>query len=342
MLDGLDSQVRPHLRSFPHDPNKNNNTELFPGIAQRPVVDLHEAYKFAKACSGFAAVPQRGHRLLWVNRGAFAAQTLAADAAAFAIVGRHTSCSFVVPEDPFVALRHLLVRSIALPSGGVALRLFDLHTDIGFVLPNGTQQTSIFAEGPVAIGIGEYALVALPTANGQLPDDMPEPTVHTPPKVKEQLAAMGEAMSPYRQNARPNPRASRITLMPSLMMVGEPMPQSLGRLASGGSFAITLARAGRTATVKLTDQELDCGVIIGRSTKCHSEELRRITEEGTSRVHLLILREGAVVYAYDLASTQGTYMMSGAPIRRVALPDNGAMLTLGGTDQAVRFLWHRV
>lgn len=338
MLKRLDSHVRPQQR---HDPNKNLNTELFPGVAPAPLVDLHRAYKFARAACDLTTVAERGHRLLWVHRGAFASQTLRADEAAFSVVGRHTSCSMVVPEDPFVALRHLLVRSIALPSGGVALRVFDLHTDIGFVLPNGTRQTSIFAEGPVAIGIGDYALVALPCGE-PLPDDMPEPAMHTPPKVKEQLEVLAQAMSPYRQNAIVNKRASRITLMPSLMMVGEPMAPSLGRLANGGSFAVTLARAGRTATVKLTEQELDCGVIIGRSTKCHSEELRRITEEGTSRVHLLILREGAIVYAYDLASTQGTYMMNGQAIRRCALPANGAMLTLGGTQQAVRLVWHQV
>ena len=66
--------------------------------------------------------------------------------------------------------------------------------------------------------------------------------------------------------------------------------------------------------------------------------LRRITDENTSRVHVLVLREGPIVYAYDLASTQGTYN-HGEPARRVVLYD-GASLTLGRGDNAVRMHWH--
>ncbi len=282
-----------------------------------------------------------GHRLVWVRGPSFACSTLVAGEDAFAVVGRHTQCGVILSEDPFVALRHLLVRSIALPSGGVALRIFDLHTGLGFRLPDGTRHSSIFAEGPIAIAVGEYALVALPNeAKGdELPGEMPPPVVTTPPAVQEQLEALALAMSPYRVNARPLNRQSRITLMPRLVMVGEPMPQTVGRLASGGHYALTLSRAGRFATVTLTEQELARGVIIGRSEKCHAEMLRRITDENTSRVHLLLLREGNIVSAYDLASTQGTFIDS-LRTRRVVLAKDGATLTLGRGEGAVRLLWN--
>jgi hypothetical protein len=334
----LDSHVRP--------PNfrRNLDTELFQGFNPSGSTDLRQAYGFARGLAkmqpgGAPIVP--GHRLVWVRGGAFASTTLSAADDAFAIVGRHTQCGIPLMDDPFVALRHLLVRSIKLPSGGVALRILDLQTNLGFVLPDGSRHTSIFAEGPIAVAVGEYALVALPneTKEDDLPGELPKPEMHTPPAVREQLAALGQAMSPYRQNARPN-RVSRITLMPRPVMIGEALPPSLSRLTGGAGWSLTLQREGRSATVTLSDEDLLRGAMVGRSEKCCSEMLRRITDVNTSRAHVLILRDGPIVYAYDLASTQGTYL-HGMPARRAVLSDGGTMLTLGRGENAVRLLWQR-
>jgi hypothetical protein len=329
-------------RVRPPGPRQNNATEHLDHITPNPVVDLQQAYRFAR---GIARIQpdvgiRAGHRLVWVRQAAFACITLSASGDAYAVVGRHTQCGVVLPEDPFVALRQLLVRSIALPAGGLALRVLDLHTGAGFVLPDGSRRSSIFAEGPIALAVGEYALVALPTeAQGdELPAEMPPPVVDTPAAVREQLKVLALAMSPYRANARPTNGVSRVTLMPLPVMVGEPPPQTVARLAHGGAYELTLARSGRSATVSLSEEELARGVIIGRSEKCHSETLRRITDENTSRVHVLVLQEGLVIYAYDLASTQGTYL-DGAPVRRVALSDAGTSLTLGRGGDAVRMVW---
>lgn len=342
MIHSLDSHVRPPI------PRHNSATERLPGPGRQPaapLVDLREAYGFARGIARIqpgSAQTGPGHRLVWVRRASFACTMLVAADEAFAVVGRHTQCTVVLPEDPFVALRHVLVRSIALPSGGVALRMLDLHTGIGFVLPDGSTRTAILAEGPIAVGLGEYALVALPTESkgDELPGEMPAPVVDMPSAVRDQLQALAVAMSPYRVNARPANRTSRITLMPSPVMVGEPLPPNLDRLASGGRHALTLARGGRSATVMITEEDLARGVVIGRSEKCHTEMLRRITDENTSRVHLLVLREGEVVYAYDLASTQGTYV-DGMPARRVILSATGASVTLGRGDNAVRLFWQQ-
>jgi hypothetical protein len=263
----------------------------------------------------------------------------------FAIVGRHNQCSVVIPDsDMIVALRHLLVRSIATSASasGVALRILDLHTDQGFVLPDGTRQTSVLAEGPVAVAIGGFAIVALPseTQDDALPNDLPPPQVHTPPAIRDQIAALDQALGPYRMNARPN-RHSRITLMPRLVMIGEPIPPRIGRLATGGTWGITLERGGRSATLTVSDDDLTGGVLIGRSEKCVSESLRRITDNNTSRVHILVLREGDHISAYDLASTHGTFINNTA-IRRALLADTGTLLMLGRGEHAVRMYWHRV
>ena len=121
-------------------------------------------------------------------------------------------------------------------------------------------------------------------------------------------------------------------------MVGEALPQSLGRLVAGGRWGITLSRGTRMASMTLTEEDLVRGVMIGRSEKCHSEELRRITDVGTSRAHLMILREGAITYAYDLASTQGTFQ-GGEQVKGIAMSDAGTLLTLGRGDSHVRLCW---
>lgn len=326
-LSKLDSHVRPP------GGRRNVATEYFAGYRPTAPVDLRQAYAFARGLAKMQAGPadQRpGHRIIWLRGTAFASRSLLAADDAYAIVGRHTQSDIVLADDPFVALRHLLVRSIVLPSGGIALRILDLQTHLGFVLPDGTRHTSIFAEGPVAIALGEYALVALPadTSGDALPGELPPP---------ETLANA----SPYRRNARPvSNRVSRITLMPRPVMVGEPLPPSLGRLASGGGYSLTLQREGRSATIGLSDEDLARGAIVGRSEKCCSEPLRRITDVNTSRAHVLLLRDGPLVHAYDLASTQGTYQQ-GTPVRRAVLADRGTMLTLGRGDGAVRLWWQR-
>lgn len=347
----LDSHVRPRPPGSSVPALRNNHaTQRFDASAHadlaRATVDLRQAYTFARGIARIqpesGGQPRAGHRLVWVRQTSFACTTLVASDEAFAVVGRHSQCGVVLPDDPFVALRHLLVRSMALPAGGVALRVLDLHTGVGFLLPDGSRRTSIFAEGPIAIAVGEYALVALPTESkdDELPGEMPPPVVDTPPAVHEQLRVLAQATSPYRVNARPVNRLSRITLMPSPVMVGEALPPSLGRLAHGGQYAVTLARAGRSATVTVSEEDLACGVVIGRSEKCHSEMLRRITTENTSRVHVLLLREGAVVNAYDLASTHGTYAANGMPARRIVMSEPTASLTLGRGRDAVSLFWH--
>lgn len=285
---------------------------------------------------------------MWIHKSGFGGAPLVAHPDAFAVVGRHTQCGVCLPDtDPFVALRHVMVRSIPLPNGKVALRVQDLHTDAGFLLADGSRQTSIFAEGPVAVGIGEFALVGLPgeTPDDALPNDLPDAQVDTPKEVRDQIAAMEKAINPpgpYRVNARPTNRLSRITLMPQLVMLGESIaPPNLSRLSTGNRWSVTLERAGRTASVTVTADELKGGVVIGRSDKCHSEDLRRITDVGTSRVHVLLLRESERIHAFDLASTQGVYL-NGYPVRRVDMLDQGTVLLLGKGQNAVRLIWHRV
>ena len=320
----MDSHVRPQ------SPRLNAPTEMFlPG--HRPATtapDLRSAYTFAKEAHRLQPDDLRGqpgHRLFWFStEHGWGSRSILASPDAFVIAGRHTCCAVLLPEDRAVSLRHLLVRSIALPTGGTAIRILDLHSEQGFRLVDGSLQTSVVAQGPVAISIGAYALVVL-SSQEQLPEELPVADV-----------TLCSAEGPYRSSGRTGHK-SRITLMPRLVTLGESPPPSLGRLVRGTGYTITLEREGRSAATRLSDEDLLGGVVIGRSEKCHSESLRRITAGGTSRLHCLVLRDGDGIHAYDLASTQGTYHL-GSPARRVPL-GHRTELRLGQGESAVKMLW---
>src|SRR5262249_33678397 len=105
MLVELDSQIRsPASR-------KNQNTEVFAGVSAEPTVDLRHAYELARTMAKMQPQTRPGHRLVWVKKSAFASTMLVAADESASVIGRHTQCGVVLPDDPFVALRHVLVRS---------------------------------------------------------------------------------------------------------------------------------------------------------------------------------------------------------------------------------------
>ena len=338
------SYVRPPIREV------NGNTQFLDGAVS--AVDLRAAYALARRAAEISPTPATpGHTLVWVTGASFSVQHLPAVVGPYVVAGRHTMCDRVLERDELVSLRHVLIRSIARPGGTVALRVLDLHTPSRFALADGSTHDSVFAEGPVAVAIGMHALVAFPS-HGPRPEELPvaqvvesqtgaqvpapPPAPASPAPVADAPVGPDAALGPYRA-ASPRPLMySRITLLPRAVAAGEPLSPSLARLV-GGQHSVTLEREGRTATLSLSREDLDRGVLIGRSEKCVSEELRRITAIGTSRAHVLITREEGEVVAYDLASTQGTWVGARRVRREVLGPL--ASLVLGSTHDAVRLYW---
>jgi hypothetical protein len=80
-----------------------------------------------------------------------------------------------------------------------------------------------------------------------------------------------------------------------------------------------------SVTTRLSSAAIDTGVLVGRAPKCNAA-LRNLLHAGISRVHLL-LRRGV---AYDLASTQGTFV-SGKRVRSAVVTE-GMELVLGSVN----------
>jgi hypothetical protein len=260
-----------------------------------------------------------GVRLVWWRGDELGWHDLVAHPHAFAVVGRHTRCDVVLPSDPAVALRHLLLRATTLDDGSPALRVLDLRTGLGFHLDDDAERRALVATGPLAMRVGRYALVALPS-RAELPGTRPSPEIVEAPRMPTRAS-------------RTSPGRTSVTTLPPAPLL-EDVPHDA---AAAGFSKVTLRRGDLRASVELPDSALDAGVLVGRAYRCE-ERLRSVLTESVSRVHLLLLREHGAVCAFDCASMQGVYA-DGERVRRVRLPDAGGTLRLATRDP-VTLEWH--
>jgi hypothetical protein len=289
----------------------NANTRMVEALPRVEAAWLDEAYERARATLQTLPMNVPGYRVVWWRGREVGHYDLPAHPAAYAVVGRHMQCDVVLGTDPTIALRHVMMRAAALEDGTVALRVLDLRTARGFYLDDDDERRSIAAVGPVALRIGRYALAALPSC-AELPEARP-------PTTMLDAGALPKA-------GPPDMRTSTVTTLPPA-----PRLEEVARPGPEGAFArVTLRRGEASATVELTEEVLDAGLLVGRAERCEAG-LRGVLNESVSRVHLLLLRERGAVHAFDLASLQGTFAAE-QRVRRVRMPDRGATLRLAVRD----------
>jgi len=295
---------------------RSNASTCLPGtVAAMAAPSLRSTYAVALAAEK-EREPATGYRLYWMAPGRFGSCDVAPDPESYAVIGRHALCDGVLDADPQVALRHLLVRASRLDDGAPRISIVDLHTSLGFALADGRNARAIVATGPLGVIVGGYAIVALPGGEAQAPE-LPAPRVgsavggsaHAP-----NAFTLASAGTPYRD---PAPIPS-ITLMPRAPLFGD----ASRSLPAHASVAVSVTSARGAAVVRVSPLDLELGVLVGRAPKCN-DVLRTVLNDGISRVHLLLRRN----FAYDVASTQGTYV-GGRRVRTVAL-DGGAPIQLG-------------
>jgi hypothetical protein len=334
----MDPQPPSHVSGLAARPNMSTRLPLRIDEPRMDAAILAEAYANAHAEAAREAAPLGpGYRLFWMRPRSWGSLYLPAVRGAFAILGRHTQCDGCLALDPDLSLRHLLVRALPLEDGTVGLRFVDLRATLPFHLVDDTPRRSIFVTGAVAIRLGRYAVVGLPTGGDAPPAELPAPIIEDAPRVPRYTRG------PF--------HTSRISILPPASLIEQIAPVDAHRGDSrqidvfpprgaeqcGGR--VTLHGAGRVASVELSPAEVDTGVLIGRADKCADGGLRAVLNEGISRAHLLIVREGDDVVAYDTCSTQGTYSF-GRRVRCARLPDEGAELTLG-INSPVRLTWEK-
>ena len=101
------------------------------------------------------------------------------------------------------------------------------------------------------------------------------------------------------------------------------------RLAIG--YELTLESATDQVTLRLSNEDLDHGVFVGRDpARCVAAGLKRIFHLRISRIHLLLLRQRDEIVVHDVASMNGTWV-DRRRVRTPTLDDDGSELFLGTT-----------
>jgi hypothetical protein len=345
--------------------SRNHATKLFTVAPRSDIDESTAAVAYARAAAHLASLPEgpaeaAGYRLFWARGNEVGHRDIGMED--HAVVGRHSACDVALASASELSLRHLLVAMTSLTDGTPALRVLDLHASLPFYTDDGQPRRSIVATGPVVLRVGTYLFGGVPVGpsapHARLPDEMPRAVVTraTRPPADEplghlqtpsEMSTMG-ADEDYFDPPPPkgtaaldvlpagSPLLSCVTVVPKPAFLTDVAPPS-----SRTTFArLTLVREGHSATIHLPAPDLEGGVLIGRSERCADGGLRRVLDGNISRVHVLLLREGDDVVAFDLCSTQGMYL-DGRSVRRHRLSRAGGCLSLARTNPVMLCLHPR-
>jgi hypothetical protein len=259
------------------------------------------------------------------------------------IIGRHTRAGLHLGGDS-VALRH--VAALACFEGQrPVIRLWDLRTGDPFVTADQEPNGAVVADGPIYVGVGGYALWFVPVGGPfrYVPARHADaawqalPACHT---IDRRPPASGVAR-PVRE-----PRLVAVAIPPTSTSQGSPYrvpPMSITRLGPPlvmgegdepevGWGVLRLVGEDVRERRTVTAERLEQGVLVGRYERCGVT----VGTNRVSRVHLLLVRIGADVWALDTASTNGV-RRHGVPFTAGILDDDDS-LVLG----PVSLDWRRI
>lgn len=284
-----------------------------------------------------------GHRLYWMSDSFFSCIDLAAGDEHHIVAGVHSQCDLRLEGDRTLDDRHLLLRSETLDDGCPVLKVLDLDTRAGFFLTDGSAPHSISAIGPIVLRLGTLMLVALP-AGERLPDELPEARcTRVRPRTERRLVPLQPVppvvVAPIAGAESPR-RVSDVRVLPGPIQISELSDLSeldpARRVAAG--YELTLETATDRAVFRLTLDDLDHGVLVGRDPRrCVANRVLRIFHVAVSRVHLLLLRQRDSIVVHDVASMNGTWV-DRRRVRVARLDDDGTEL-LFGSNPTIRATW---
>jgi hypothetical protein len=275
---------------------------------------------WASIVPGLAAIPPRdprsiAFRLFWTRGGETGFRDFSLGAGQHLIVGRHALADVVLPSDPDLSLRHLLI----VPEAGHSeptLRLVDLRAALPMFTTHDRPERSLTVEGPFAVRLGTYLFGGFRVGPGAT---APPATLPEMASVEAPSAAMHKLAS---ATVIGHGSVRRSTIITSI-----PRPSTLVEIAdapsSEGPAVATLigSRDGQTARVALREEDLRRGVLVGRAEKCMDRGLKLVMSMHISRVHaVLLMDDRRTVWLYDAASTNGTYV-SGTRVRSATLAE---------------------
>jgi hypothetical protein len=238
-------------------------------------------------------------------------------------IGRHTKCRVRLLSEA-ISLRHVV--ALALPGAAGAapvLRVWDLNTGLPFRTEDGQDNGAVASEGATYLSIGQFALWFLPCGPGRpWPARGAEAWKALPqrsfvdrrsPVSRDKRAGMNALPRPRHEPMREE-RTWVTSYGPPLLLGGggEDEPE----IAWG---TIRLQSGTSKARRKVSAERLEQGILVGRYERC-GLSLGQI-DINVSRVHLLLVRIGADVWAIDTGSSNGV-RRKGEAVEAVILANN--------------------
>jgi pSer/pThr/pTyr-binding forkhead associated (FHA) protein len=272
-------------------------------------------------------------------RGALVAETLVEHGRVLTI-GRHSQCAFRLPARD-VSLRHLAAHVELGEGGAMIARLWDLKSGQPFATEDGIAARAVVAEGPLFVTVGRYVLLFLPPkllSGDGWPKSAADGWEALPPRqfIDRKTAAQpvpGPVAPAERRLGDMHERGiSRITRVQAPAMLG-------AEAVRGPVWAeIAVEDAAGVATHPVSAEQIDRGVLVGRSSRC---QVGVAADDSVSRVHLLIVRIGREVWAIDTASTNGT-TRTGCEVEAVILRDKDTLQLASAANLYWKRLVHAV
>ena len=235
------------------------------------------------------------------------------------VIGRHSHAELFLPADVRLSLRHLVVVVHPGPARArVRFRVLDLRTSTAFADEEGHRLEALESEGPLMLRCASFALLLLPTADTDVP--WPESAAEAWERIPGRVYLEGEPADPDRWLAPLN--HSRPLVRPlARPIAGGSGPPTLASTFPGPVFPsralessgpargelVVRSESGRVS-LKLGAEATRRGVLLGRYERCDTAGLPVLSADGLSRVHLLVVEIGQVLYAVDTASTNGTWL----------------------------------
>ena len=256
------------------------------------------------------------------------------DTANAAIIGRHSSVDLFLSDDESLSLRHLgvVISSLTATSGNLRFRVLDLRSSAAFHDEQGQTFEALVAEGSLFISCSGYALLFIAAGEDTY---WPESAVDAWDCIPERVYVEGRAAEPEgRWPARRPPvgRRGRAYLdtggpITRVTSVSGPVQAQRGRMVDEGEPVLGVLRISSPEgliALQIGATAAERGILLGRDARCDVHRGSLLSDDGISRVHLLVLRLGEEMYAIDTGSTNGTqWIRKGQKVRDVRIAPLG-------------------
>jgi hypothetical protein len=222
-----------------------------------------------------------------------------------AVVGRHSRAEIWLGDDASLALRHLAILVCPhAPGEAIRYRVIDLRTESGFTDERQVPLKAFEADGPVFIELGRYVLLFM-TLDGSLmwPED-PMQAWRALPRREYRAESHQWRHVRRRRVEHRDATATGVQIMAGPVDI----QRNLVMNDESSVAMLTVASSAGVARLQVGPQALKTGVLLGRYDRCDSGDLFVLDHPDISRVHLLVTEVDDVVYALDVASTNGVWL----------------------------------